>query len=683
MLSLPIQEPVFVFAIVMSVIFLSPYLMRLVKLPEIIGVIIFGIILGPNGFNVLERSAGVLLFGTVGIMFIMFYSGLELNMKDFKKKKSQSIVFGLLTFIFPMASGFFVGYIIFMFIGVENNIENGRLIASILFGSVFASHTLLTYPTVGKLGIKDNEAVVVSVGGTIITNTLAMLILAIIASRVSGGGNGEWYDAPAIFTCFSVAVVMFIPKLARWFFRTAESDSYTQYIFVMAVLFAVASIGKIVGIEPIIGAFLAGLALNSLIPANSLLMNRIGFIGNTLFIPFFLMYVGMLTDIHMLFKDWRIIAIAILMFLISVPTKYFAAWLTMKIFKYSNAQKRLIFGLSNTQAAGTIAVIMIGVHTLKLFDQILLDASILLMLATCVISAIFTDNAARTIASENKNAQNPDGENSKRDERILLLLSNPATVTKLVDLAVMMKEPKDENPIYPLTLIIDHNNTKDEIAEKQKLLEQAQAHASGTNHLTHLITRVDVNVASGVSLAAKEFSITHTVLGWNSAPTSGTKIFGTIMEHILSASDNSIIAAKTVNDWHAIKRFVLFLSPNSQFEQDFFTTITFVLRLAVSLKTTVILHSSNGQFERIMEICGNGNLNLDFIFEERDGNGHALKFVKTHLKENDFSVIVCGRESSISFNEEYEKLPNVINYRFPKDNFMLVYPSREDKNELF
>jgi hypothetical protein len=473
---------------------------------------------------------------------------------------------------------------------------------------------------------------------------------------------------------------MFIPKLARWFFRTAESDTYTQYIFIIAILFAIASLGKLIGIEPIIGAFLAGLAVNSLIPANSILMNRIGFIGNTLFIPIFLLYVGMLTDVRSLFSDWRIIGSAVLMFIVAVPTKYLAAFLTQKIFKYSDVQKRLIFGLSNTQAAGTLAVIMLGVKSLGLFEEFLLNGAVLLMLVTCIISAIYTEKAARSIASKNSDTGKIEVVSSKSEENILLLLSNPATVTKLVDLAVMMKEPKNENPIYPLTLVLDghQSNTKEEIAKKQKLLEQAQTHASGTNQLTHLITRVDVNVASGVSLASKEFSITHTILGWNSSQTSSTKLFGSVMDHILAVSDNIIISARTANDWHAIKRLVLFLSPHSHFEPKFLSTIMPVLRVAVSLKTVIVLNSSKRQFDKIKQICSENNINVDFVFQERNGSGNALKLAKTIVEENDLSVVICGRKSSISFSEEYEKIPNIISAKFPKDNFLLIYPPREE-----
>jgi len=666
-MQLPIQEPVFIFTIVMAVIFLSPYVMRFLRMPEIIGMIFFGIFLGPNGFNVLEWDNGVSLFGTVGVIFIMFYSGLQMDIKDFKKKKDKSIAFGLLTFIFPIIAGFLAGYFILGF----------NLITSILFGSIFSSHTLLTYPIVGKLGVKDNEAVVVGVGGTLITNTIAMLILAIIVGKVTSGG--EWYDAPVIFACFSILVLMLVPKISRWFFRRAGTETYNQYIFIITILFMVVSFGKQLGIEPIIGAFLAGLAVNTLIPANSILMNRIAFIGNTLFIPFFLLYVGMLTDVKLLFSDWKVIGIAALMFIVAVPTKYFAAYLTQKLFKYSDAQKNLIFGLTNTQAAGTLAVIMIGIK-LGFFPPILLDSSVLLMLATCIISAFYTERAARKIASE-KGIHIPEATKIEIiKEKILLLLSNPLTVPKLVDLALMMKEPKNANPIYPLTLVVEgnSNNPSVEIAEKQKLLEQAQTHASGTNQLTHLITRFDTNVASGVKLASSEFSITHTILGWNSS-NGKSKFFGTILEHLLNICDDTIIAARTPNDWHAVKRIFLFMAPNSHIESKFLSVIMPILRIAVSLKKAVIFHGTRHQFDEVKKICSANKKNLEFEFVE-SGKESLLKFTKNNLRENDFSIILCGRVLSVSFSEEHLRLPDFISSNFPKDNFLQVFSPKNEKN---
>ncbi|MDR0304187.1 MAG: cation:proton antiporter [Chitinispirillales bacterium] len=662
-----IQEPIFVFTIVMAVIFLSPYVMRLMRLPEIAGVIFFGIILGPDCLNVLERDTGILLFGTVGIIYIMFYSGLEIDLKDFKKKKDKSIAFGLLTFIIPMSAGFLAGHFLLKF----------DLTTSILFGSIFSSHTLLTYPAAGKLGVKDNEAVVVTVGGTLITNSISMLILAVISSKALNVGE-SWYNAPLLFVSFSLLVVILVPKFSRWFFRIAESESYTQYIFIITILFAVASVGKLLGIEPIIGAFLAGLAVNTLIPANSILMNRIGFIGNTLFVPFFLMYVGMLTNLKLLFGGWKTIGMAFLMFVLAVPTKYFAAYFTQKFFKYSKNQRDLIFGLSNTQAANTLAAVFVGVK-IGLFTPVLLDASILLMLVTCIISAIFTEKAAKAISSEKKESyKDEDIENNGTiQEKILLLLSNPKTVTKLVDLSIMMKNPKNENPIFPLNLVVDGNDVKEGIEKKQKLLEQAQTHASGTNQLTHLITRVDVNVASGVKLVSKEFSITHIILGWNSSQVGAPKIFGTVLDHILSVSENIIVSVKSVVDWHVIERTILFISPNALIEYNFLLVILPILRVASSLKTKIILYGSRLQYEEVVDISRKNNINLDIVFEEKVKS--PVKFAKETIRQNDFSVIINGRKNSLSFSEEYEKVPSLINGKLPKENFMVVYPPKKEK----
>jgi hypothetical protein len=367
------------------------------------------------------------------------------------------------------------------------------------------------------------------------------------------------------------------------------------------------------------------------------------------------------------------------MIVAAVSTKYLAAVMMKKTFGYSDAQTELMFGLSNTQAAGTLAIIMVAVK-LELFPSVFIDAAVILMLVTCIISAIYTEKGARKIASEQKVSKADTKHIEIVQENILLLLSNPFTVPKLIDLALMMKNEKTENPIYPLTLVVDgnNNNTGEEIARKQKLLEQAQEHASATNQLTHLITRVDVNVASGVKLAAKEYGITHTILGWNGS-NGKSSFFGTILEHILDTCDSTIVSARTINDWYAVKRMFIFMSPNFQFEYKYLSVILPVLRIAVALKKVVSFYGTNKQFDEIMRIAPDNGMNIDFeFFDAKKENLH--KFVKTNIRQNDFSVILCGRKSSVSFDDEYRKLPDYMSSHFPKDNFLQIFPPMKEKN---
>ena len=348
--TLPFQNPVLVFSIILFIILFAPILLSKLKIPAVIGLIVAGIIVGPNGFNILMRNSSVELFGTVGLLYIMFLAGLEIDLNEFKKNKYKSITFGFLTFSIPMLIGTIVFYYFL----------NYSMVSSVLIASMFASHTLVTYPMVSKLGISKNPAVNITVGGTMITDTAALLVLAVIAGSATGQlDNAFWIRLTVSVIVFAAIVIFLFPIVSRWFFKR-NSDSIAQYIFVLALVFLASFLAMVAGIEAIIGAFLAGLALNRLIPRTSPLMNRIEFVGNALFIPFFLIGVGMLIDYRVLFGSYNALLVALIMTVIATVAKYLAAVSTQKIFRLSKDQGLMIFGLSNSQAAATLAAVLIG-----------------------------------------------------------------------------------------------------------------------------------------------------------------------------------------------------------------------------------------------------------------------------------------------------------------------------------
>ena len=287
--ELPLKSPVLVFSLILLIILLSPILMRKLNIPGIIGLIISGVIVGPHGLNLLAKNSAIELFSTIGLLYIMFIAGLELDLNEFKANKNKSLLFGFFTFTIPLAIGFPVVY---YFLDYNFN-------ASFLTASMFATHTLVAYPIVSRLGVSKNQAVAITVGGTILTDTAVLIILAVVMENSKGSLNQEFWIRLAIsLAIFSVIMFLLIPRIAKWFFRKLESEKHSHYIFVLSVVFFAAFLAELAGIEAIIGAFVAGLALNKLIPHSSALMNRIEFIGNSLFIPFFLISVGMLVDIR-------------------------------------------------------------------------------------------------------------------------------------------------------------------------------------------------------------------------------------------------------------------------------------------------------------------------------------------------------------------------------------------------
>ena len=387
-INIPITDNVLLFLVLLLVVFLAPTISRWIKLPGVVGIILAGVALGPNGINLISMTTAIELLGSVGLLYIMFIAGLEINMTDFLRNKNKSIVFGLLTFLIPQITGM----IIFRLLGFS-------WAASILIASMFASHTLVGYPVITKLGITKNIAVLTTVGGTIITDTLALLILAIIARSVTGELDLNYWISLTLFVSVYFAIIIyFLPILGRWFFKHNE-DGSAQFYFVLVVAFGCSFLAKVIGIEPIIGAFLAGLVLNRMIPVTSTLMNRVQFVGNSLFIPFFLLYIGMIVNIELLIKNPSAWIVMFVMLFTNMITKYVSSKLTQKIFKFSSAEGWVIFGLSTTEAAATLAATLVG-YRLKIIGDDVLNGVILMILITCIIGPIVVEFFGKKIVQQ-------------------------------------------------------------------------------------------------------------------------------------------------------------------------------------------------------------------------------------------------------------------------------------------
>jgi Kef-type K+ transport system membrane component KefB len=386
--QLPVANPVLMFAIVLLIILLSPILLRKIRIPAVVGFIIAGIIVSPHGFNVLKKNSAIELFSTIGLLYIMFIAGIELDLNDFAKKKHKSLIFGALTFSIPILIGFPVCYYFLEY----------SLTTSILTASMFATHTLVAYPIASKYGVSKNEAVAVTVGGTILTDTTVLIILAIVMGSVKGGLDLMfWIRLIISLGIFTMIEFLLVPRIAKWFFNRVQNDKTSHYIFVLLVVFLSAFFAQLAGIEPIVGAFAAGLALNPLVPHTSKLMTQIEFVGNAIFIPFFLISVGMLVDLSVLFRGYYALMIAGALTLVALMGKWLSALITQKIYKYSNAQRGLIFGLSSSHAAATMAIILVG-YKANIIDDNILNGTIILILVTCIVASFATEKASVKIS---------------------------------------------------------------------------------------------------------------------------------------------------------------------------------------------------------------------------------------------------------------------------------------------
>jgi len=571
----PFQSSVLVFVVILFIILLAPILFRSLKIPGIIGLIIAGLIIGPHALNLIEKNSAVDLFSTIGLLYIMFLAGLELDLKAFDKNKYKSIVFGFFTFIFPLAIGFPVCRYL---LGFGFN-------TSLLVASMFSTHTLVTYPIVSRLGISRNQAVGVTIGGTMLTDTAVLIILAIIAGSVGGEINLDFWIKFSISVLVFLAIVfLVIPKITALFFRNLENEKNSHFIFVLSMVFLSAFLSEVAGLEPIIGAFAAGIALNKLIPQTSSLMNRVEFVGNSLFIPFFLISVGMLVNPKVVLQGSQALIIAGVLTIVALLGKYIAAWITSLIFKYSPTYRNLIFGLSSSHAAATIAVIMVGFR-IGIVDENILNGTIVLILVTCLVASFVTENSAKRVLLEEK-IEIPQ-ESTFRDQKILVPIHNPVNMERLLDLAMAIKIPRNPFPIVSLSVVEDDQKALPKLIEAKKMLQKAMIHASASDQNVEIITTISQNVPSGIKRVAKEIFATEIIIGFGLKSQFTDLFFGNTVKYIVENTWQSIWVCSISPYLFKYKKISVVCPRYSDREYGFNQWLTRIFRLSETLKVPV------------------------------------------------------------------------------------------------
>ena len=668
-LTLPLKNPVLIFSLILFIILFAPIILNKFRIPHLIGLIIAGAIIGPHGFSLMLRDSSIILFGTVGLLYIMFLAGLEIDLAEFKKNSGKSVVFGLYTFIIPMVIGTFAGHYYLNF----------SLPTSILLASMFASHTLIAYPIISKLGVAKNKAVNITVGGTMITDTLALLVLAVIVKMSTGEVTNEFWITLGVSVLIFSAVVMFLfPMIGRWFFKNFD-DNISQYIFVLALVFLAAFLAEAAGIEAIIGAFLAGLALNRLIPHTSPLMNRIEFVGNALFIPFFLLGVGMLVDFTAFIKDWETINVALTMTVVATSAKFIAAYFTQKTFGFSKDQRRLIFGLSNAQAAATLAAVLVGYNIIlgedtsgnpiRLLNDSVLNGAILMILVTCTIASFVAQRGAQNIAL----MDNPekDSDDSHSDERILIAVNNPETAEELVNLSITVKSKNNKSGLYALNIIDDEQSSNGKEKNARRILDKAISTAAATDNRLHDLIRYDLNVVNGVTNVVREHKVTDLILGLDSQKGISNSFFGNLTEGILSKCNTTTLIYKPFQPLSTIKRHLIIVPERAEKEIGFPFWLIKVWNIARNTGSKLVFYGADQTIKYIKELQSKHPTEASFV-EFNDWNDFLI--VSRDVKIDDNLVIVMSRKDRPSFHSNMHRIPGFLNKYFNSNNYLLIYP---------
>ncbi|WP_372919036.1 cation:proton antiporter [Salegentibacter sp.] len=668
--SLPLSNPVLIFALILFIILFAPILLNKLKIPQLIGLIIAGALIGPNGLNFMLRDSSIELFGTVGLLYIMFLAGLEIDMGDFKKNSGKSLVFGLYTFIIPMTLGTVAGFYFLDY----------TIATSVLLASMFASHTLISYPIASKLGIAKNKAVNITVGGTVITDTLALLVLAVIVGMSSGEITNEfWLRLSISVVVFGLIVMLLFPVIGRWFFKRYD-DNISQYIFVLGMVFLASFLAEAAGIEAIIGAFLAGLALNRLIPLTSPLMNRIEFVGNALFIPFFLIGVGMLIDYEAFFEDFETIKVALIMTFIALLAKFLAAFLTQKTFNFNSTERQLIFGLSSAQAAATLAAVLVGYEVIigetpdgepiRLLSESILNGTILMILVTCTVASFATQRAGQKIALQSVTETEDDEES---EERILIPVRNLKTTEELINLSITIKSPKNTKGLFALNVINNDLEGSDSESEKkaEKVLNRASVTAAATDNEVQELLRYDVNIVNAITSTIKEKKITDLILGLHQKQDISESFLGNLTEGILSKSNITTLIYKPVQPMATIKRHIVVVPPGAEQVIGFPFWLLKVWNIARNTGATLKFYATEETLKYVKEIQKKYPVEVEFV-EFTDWSEFLI--ISRDINDNDNLLIVLSRKEGHSYNKMMAKIPGYLNKFFKENNFILIYP---------
>lgn len=665
----PISDPTLIFLVVLLVILLAPIVMGKLRIPHIIGMVLAGVLLGEHGLNILDRDNSFELFGNVGLYYIMFLAALEMDVEGVKKNKYRMLTFGLLTFAIPLALVYVSSVSILRY----------SVMSSLLLGCIMASNTLVAYPIVSRYGLQRKPSVMLSVGSTMLSLLLALTLLAgIVASYQSDANLSFWLFFALKFAVYCVAMIMLIPRLTRWFLRS-YSDAVMQYVFVMLMMFMSAALSAAVGFEGIFGAFFAGLILNRYIPAVSPLMNRIEFIGNALFIPYFLIGVGMLINLRGLFSGGSILFILLVITVMGTLGKLLAAYLSCIGFRLPLSSGTMMFGLTSAHAAGAIAMVMVGMKIetapgVYLVDDDLLNGVVLMILFTCVISTLVTEHSAQKITLRDQDVAPVETAN-ENDEHMLIPVKYPEYADHLVNLALLMRNKKLNRPLTALNVVYEDANMRANQEKGRRLLEQVSRYAAGSDVAVQTQVRIAVNIANGIKHAFQEFRASEIIIGMHTHTEVSKKFWGQFHQSLVNGLNCQIVMARLMQPLNTLRRIVVAVPSRAQFEPGFYRWLERLSRMAAQLECRIQFHGRDDTLALIRQYVLNRHQQVRAEFVEMTHWNEVPKLAANIAVDHMF-VVVAARKGTVSYKNALENLAEEIRQYFSGKTLLIIFPDQ-------
>ena len=666
----PITSPTLIFFVVLLIILLAPIIMGKLRIPHIIGMVLAGVLIGKYGLNILERDSSFELFGKVGLLYIMFLAGLEMDLESVKKNSRRFLLFGLLTCLVPL----FITY--FMAIWLLGYSQQ----ASFLLGCIMASNTLIAYPIISRYGLGRDSSVMLSVGSSMISLFLALLMLAALAASYGEDvGILFWVLFLVKFTAFCVLLAWAIPKLSRYFLRR-YSDAVMQFIFVLSVMFLSAALSEFIGVEGIVGAFLAGLILNRYIPHVSPLMNRIEFIGNALFIPYFLIGVGMLINVGTLFEGVHMLFIVALIVFFGTFGKALAAYLSSILFRLPKSAGNMMFGLTCAHAAGAIAMVMVGMKLEVspghyLVNDEMLNGVVIMILITCIISTMMTEHAAQQITLANRLQPTEHSQRSKDDEKIMLCVKYQEIAPQLLELAIMMSNQKLKRGLIALNVVYDDEKSGKHREQGLRLLEQLEQRASASDIQMQTQVRLATNIANGIKHAFREFGASEIIMGMHVHTDVNPKFWGEFIQSLYNGLNRQIVLTRFVQPLNTLRRIQVAVPSRAEFEPGFHRWLERLARMAGNLDCRIQFHGREESLELIREYINNRhpNVRAEYTFM---AHWNELPKLAANINEDHMFVVITARKGTISYKTALERLPNELMQHYSGKNLMILFPDQ-------
>lgn len=664
-LYIPITDPTWIFFVVLSIILFAPMILERLRIPSIVGLIVAGIVIGPHGVHVLHRDASFELFGKVGLYYIMFLASLEMNLVDVMKNRVMALGYGLLSFALPFGLGL---------------VANLTLLdlswpAALMVACMYSAHTLLTYPLIMRWGLGKHRAMGIAVGGTIVTDVITLLILALIGggSHPSAADFDLWLLLGKVVVLIALVIWGF-PRLCRWFFRRI-GDSIMQYIFVLSLVFLGAGIMEWVGMEGILGAFLVGLVLNREIPPASPLMNHIEFVGNALFIPYFLIGVGMLINVEAVVGEWSVFGVAAVMVAVGTVTKWLAVRISKQIFSFTPGESSLIFGLSTARAAATLAIALVGYNTLlpngeRLLGDNILNASMLLILGSCIIASMTTERAARQIVLSGEAKQESTGESN---DTILVCLRNPRTVIPMVNMGLVLRTPNATATVTAVTVVLEDDPSQR--AEAQQHLDYAAKMAAAIHVRMNTHCRWSVNPVTGIHHTANEAEASDILLGFHRQESISDDYLGKFAQDLIAVAQQQVILYRPLMPIYTLRRIHLVVPRKAEFDLGFRHWAHRIATLATQVSSRISVYSGSTTLTAVRQVWAEQKHNVEASYHDYSSWSDFLPLAE-RVRSDHMLVFISARKGMPSYHRYIETLPQQIERYFSSRSTMIIFPAR-------